>query len=278
MKIGVFPPYRDDHDCNIAFCRDAGASFIALRVGDDPRPEELSQLKAKYAQAGITFSVVLAPRITTEALIDERLRDRETRTLRGIIASMGEAGLDILHLYVSSVRAPSRAEEREAFMGRLVEYYRRIVEQAERSQVRIATHTYHSPSRLIWNYETFRRLLEAVPSAYNGVLFCTGKTQFAADDMVDTIRRYGNKIFLAHVRDVAGDYVPGSYELEEDRSLEARFDVGDVNVPLALKTLKEIGFSGPTFAEHYPAIVGDRVMGLAWTVGYFKALEACLDL
>lgn len=191
---------------------------------------------------------------------------------------MGVAALDILHLYVSSVRAPSRTEEREAFMRRLIEYYRRLVEQAERSQVRIATHTYHSPSRLIWNYETINRLLEAVPSAYNGVLFCTGKTQFAGDDMVDTIRRYGKRIFLVHIRNVAGGYVPGSYELEEDKSLEARFDAGDVDVPQVLKTLKEIGFSGPVFAEHYPAIAGERVAALAWTVGYFKALETCLDL
>ena len=276
MEIGVFPPYGDDHERNIAFCRDAGANCIALRVGEDPKPDELLELKAKYAQAGIDFSVVLAPRITTEALIDERLRAREIDTLRRIIRSMGEAGVRILHLYVSSVRAPSVAKEREVFMGRLIEYYRQIVEQAERSRVRIATHTFHSPSRLIWNHETFNRLLEAVPSPCNGVLFCTGKTQYAGDDMVETIRRYGSKIVLVHIRDVAGDYVPGAYDLEEDRALEARFDMGDVDVPLAFRTLKEIGFSGPVFAEHYPAIAGNRTAALAWTVGYFKAIEACL--
>lgn len=75
MEIGVFPPYGDDHERNIAFCRDAGANCIALRVGNEPRPEELLDLKARYAQAGIAFSVVMAPRITTEALIDERLRE-----------------------------------------------------------------------------------------------------------------------------------------------------------------------------------------------------------
>jgi D-mannonate dehydratase len=149
---------------------------------------------------------------------------------------------------------------------------------AEKAGVVLATHTFHAPSRLVWNYETFQRLIGAVPSPANGVLFCTGKTHYAGDDLVETIRRFGDRIALVHIRNVAGDYVPGSYDLEEDLALEARFDVGDIDIPLAFRTLKEIGFAGPVFAEHYPPIAGDRVAATAWTVGYFKAVESCLGL
>ncbi|MBC7236209.1 MAG: mannonate dehydratase [Chloroflexi bacterium] len=191
---------------------------------------------------------------------------------------MGEAGIPILHLYVSSVRAPTEEAERETFFSRLIDYYCRIVEQAERSNVRLATHTYNAPSRLIWNVETFGRILDAVPSPTNGVLFCTGKTQLAGDDMVETIRSYGQRIVLVHVRNVAGDYVPGTYEAEDRRELEVRFDLGDIDLLAVFRTLKEIDYRGPVFAEHYPSIVGDRVAGLAWTCGYLKALEATLGV
>ena len=276
MRIGVFPPYDNDHERNIAFCRDAGVGEIGIRAETAPHPEELARLKGKYAAAGVNLSVILPPRITTEALIDERLRHLETENLCGIIACMGEVGMEVLHLYVSSVHAPTSSEEQELFMRRLTEYYRRIVEQAECSRVRIATHTYNAPSKLVWNYETMNRILEAVPSEYNGVLFCTGKTQLAGDDMYETIRKFGPKIFLVHVRNVAGSYRAGTYEAQDEKRLEVRFDAGDVNLVGVFKVLKEVGFSGPVFPEHFPSIVGDPAAGLAWTIGYLKALEASL--
>ena len=278
MKIGVFPPYGDDHQRNMEFCRDAGVGYIGIYSRSVPGPEELLELKRKYAEAGVNFSVLLPPLITTEALIDERLRRSETGTLRRIIVNMGEAGVEILHLYVSSVHAPSSAEEREVFMRRLIEYYRRIVEQAESSQVKIATHPYNAPCRLVSNYETLSSILEAVPSEYNGVLLCTGKTQLAGDDTCETIRKFGSKIFLVHARNVAGDYQPGAYETLDERRLEVRFDAGDVDLVTVFKTLKEVGFSGPVFPEHFPPIVGDRIAGLSWTIGYLKALEASLQV
>lgn len=278
MKIGVFAPYRDDHERNIAFCQHAGVGYVGLHARSAPSAAELQKLRTKYAEGGIDFSVLIPSRITTEALIDERLRTSEIETLRRTIASMGEAGVKILHLYVSSVHAPSSGEEREVFMRRLIEYYGRIVEQAEESQVKIATHTYNSPSKLIWNYDTMNRILEAVPSECNGVLFCTGKTQLAGDDMDETIRKYGSRVFLVHVRNVGGKYEPGAYETLDQQRLEVRFDVGDVDMVGVFKTLSEIGFSGPVFPEHFPPIGGDHIAGLAWTIGYLRALEAALGV
>jgi hypothetical protein len=107
MKIGVFPIYGDDLERNIAFARDVGANVAALRVPPEATPDALRAMRARYAIEGIDATVVMAPRITTEAMIDAHLREREIATLRDLIAAMGEAGLSILHLYVSSVRAPS---------------------------------------------------------------------------------------------------------------------------------------------------------------------------
>ncbi len=278
MRIGVFPPFGDDYDKNIAFCLDAGASCIALRPGDAPSAADLAQLKARYARAGIDACAVMAPRITTEAMLDSRLREAESAALVRLIEAMGAAGIGILHLYVSSVRAPTEPTEYEAFFQRLVAYYRRLVAAAEPAGVRLATHTYNAPSRLVWNADTLERILDAAPSPSNGVLFCTGKTELAGDDMLQTIRRYGERIVLVHVRNVAGDYVPGTYEAEDRRELEVRFDLGNTDLVQVFRTLKEIGCQAPVFAEHYPSIAGDRAAGLAWTCGYLKAIEATLGV
>ena len=37
--------------------------------------------------------------------------------------------------------------------------------------------------------------------------------------------------------------------------------------------LKEIGYQGQLYPEHYPAIAGDSAAGLAWTIGYMRALD-----
>ena len=144
--------------------------------------------------------------------------------------------------------------------------------------MRIATHTYNAPSKLVWNYETLSRILEAVPSDCNGALFCTGKTQLAGDDMYDTIRKLGSRIFLVHVRNVAGDYRPGAYETEDAKRLEVRFDAGDTDLVEVFRALKGVGFSGSVFPEHFPPIAGQQLAGLAWSVGYLRALAACVEV
>jgi len=278
MKIGVFPPFGDDIDKNAQFCRDAGAAAIAVRPSDDPTSTELTHLREAYAACGVEVCAVLAPRITTEAMLDARLRDSERQALERLIRASGAAGIGIVHLYVSSVRAPSEADEYERFWQRLIDYYQRISSAAEEAGVRLATHSYNAPSRLVWNADTLGRLFDAVPSAANGLLLCSGKSELAGDDVVEVLRRFRERLVLVHVRNVAGDYVPGSYEATDRRELEVRFDLGDTDLVAMFRALGEIGYAGPVFAEHYPPMVGDRVAGLAWTCGYLKALEAALGV
>ena len=54
--------------------------------------------------------------------------------------------------------------------------------------------------------------------------------------------------------------------------------VGGVEaVTSALRELEEIGYTGQIYPEHFPSIAGDHAAGLAWTIGYMRALDQALE-
>ena len=40
-----------------------------------------------------------------------------------------------------------------------------------------------------------------------------------------------------------------------------------------IRALKEIDYQGQIYPEHFPSIAGDHAAGLAWTLGYIRALD-----
>ena len=43
------------------------------------------------------------------------------------------------------------------------------------------------------------------------------------------------------------------------------------------RALKQIGYSGQLYPEHYPSIAGDSAAGLAWTIGYMRAMDEAVE-
>jgi hypothetical protein len=43
------------------------------------------------------------------------------------------------------------------------------------------------------------------------------------------------------------------------------------------RTLKEVGYTGQIYPEHFPSIAGDKAAGLAWTIGYMRALDQVVE-
>ena len=71
FDIGIFAPFGADHDRNIAYCRDAGASHIVLSTGnissdDAPAADALKTLADQYTScrscAGRTDPAAPQPR------------------------------------------------------------------------------------------------------------------------------------------------------------------------------------------------------------------------
>ena len=290
LQIGIFAPYGTDHDRNLAFCQDTDVHHIvpsAASIAGDatdgvPSASTLKDLARQYAAGGVTLAALTPPRISQEAFSDAEARASELDVIGRIIQGMGEAGVPYLHLYLNVNPAPPDAAEKAQLWDGLVDVYRELSGIAEKAGVRISTHHYHLPDRLLWNYETMSRLLNEVQSPVHGVTFCQGKSQLAGDDLATDILNYGDQIFMFHIRDivtrVSGDV---SAEVEQRLAnmgyLEVAFGTGEVDMVGSIRALKQVNYQGQIYPEHFPAIAGDSAAGLAWTIGYIRALDQAVE-
>ena len=287
LDIGIFAPFGSDHERNLAFCRDTDVRHIVLSLsaaapGDGlPEAGDLARLAGRYAAAGVTLAGLTPPRVPQEAFADAETRERELDSMGCLLDSMGAAGVPFVHFYLN-VDPLSDEGERAALWQGLVEYYRGLAGRAEAAGVKVSTHHYHVPDRLLWNYESMTRLLDEAPSDNTGVTFCQGKSQMAGDDLVANILDYGDRIFMFHARDVETDPAgPVPAELRERFErlgyLEVAFGTGEVDMAGCFRALKQIDYKGQVYPEHYPSIAGDSAAGLAWTVGYMRALDQVVE-
>ena len=288
LDIGIFAPFGDDHERNIAFCRDSDVHHIVVSTGNIPCTEPnlpeaqaLPQLAEQYRHNGIKLAALTPPRVPQAAFEDESVQQSELAYMERLLAAMGQAGITYVHFYLN-VDPLADEEKRASLWEGLVDYYRRLVALAEAADVRISTHHFHVPDRLLWNYQTMSTLLGQVSSPHNGVTFCQGKSQMAGDDLPRDILRYGDQITMFHIRDVMTKVEgPVAPEIEQRLSdigyLEVAFGAGEVDMLGSIKALKQIGYQGQIYPEHYPSIAGDSAAGLAWTIGYIRALDQSVE-
>lgn len=118
----------------------------------------------------------------------------------------------------------------------LVAFLREVVPVAEEVGSRLCIHPDDPPfslyglPRIVSTASDLRRILAAVPSAANGLTFCTGSLGARADnDLVAIVKEFGPRIHFAHLRNVA---------LESDGSFcEADHLGGSTNMPAVIIAL-----------------------------------------
>ena len=158
-----------------------------------------------------------------------------------------------------------------------VKYFlKAVIPVAEQVGVRMALHPDDPPvspiagvARIFRSHAALKRLLEIVPSDYNGIGFCQGTISEMPEDVIDAIRYFGsrNKIFYVHFRNVTGP-VP--------KFSETFMDEGYVDMIEAMRAYKEVGFDGPMIDDHVPHVVGGserQERSHAYAMGYMKALR-----
>jgi mannonate dehydratase len=176
---------------------------------------------------------------------------------------------------------PAGEVSKEEVWSRIAYLYERIVPVAEEARVRLATHpddppmeTYRGVQQALIGFAGLKRLVELVPSPYNGLLLCLGCMQEAGEDVPQVIRYFGqrNKIFYVHFRNVVGT-VPKYREVFPYQ--------GDGDMVANLKALKESGFEGYIVPDHHFGLTGDsewRHCSRAWQVGYIRGLMQALGV
>ncbi len=154
-------------------------------------------------------------------------------------------------------------------------FIERIVPVAEESGVLLTAHPDDPPiaeplggaARVLSTLDDFEALFGLAPSEANAMLFCQGCVAEMGEDIPAAIRRIGSlgKIGTVHFRNIRGGL--GKFQ-------EVFVDEGDMDMYLAMRTYREIGFDGPFMLDHTPGIAseGARWAGTAYAIGYIRAM------
>ncbi len=158
-----------------------------------------------------------------------------------------------------------------------------IMPTCEECDVKMAIHPDDPPwpifglPRIITGKDAIVRLLNMVPSRYNGITLCTGSLGASPDnDMVDIIKAAGDRIYFAHLRNV-------SINNQWFNETAHESDAGSLDMYEIVKALQEVGFDGYVRPDHGRMIWGevarpgyglfDRALGVSYLNGLWEAVK-----
>lgn len=269
---------------------------------------ELRQAQKRVAAYELCIGVALLPQGVGSQHWNIRLgrpeREREIRDVCQSIEILGAAGVPVVE-YVFNLAAVWGSETRPVARGgalsrhfdydvaraaspepefaasedevweRIRFFLEHVVPVAERAGVKLACHhddppvpTLRGETRVLGSLAGMKRLVEMVPSPANGLNFCQGTVAEMGVDVIEAIRYFGSrgKIHHVHFRNVRGAL---------PRFDETFIDEGDVDMLAAMRTYKEVGYTGTIMPDHTPRVAGDTPWGhrgRAYAIGYMRAL------
>ena len=154
-----------------------------------------------------------------------------------------------------------------------------IVPVAEEQGVRIGIHPDDPPQlklagvpRCIFSsFDGYQQAMAIADSPNIGICFCIGcwleGGPIMGKDTDEALREFGrqNKVFKVHFRNV---------DRPLPRFVETFVDEGYYDMRKAIDTLKEIEFDGVLIPDHVPLMGDDPRPGVAYTLGWIKAMMA----
>lgn len=158
-----------------------------------------------------------------------------------------------------------------------------IMPVCEECDVKMAIHPDDPPwdifglPRIIKDRESLKKLLEIVPSKYNGLTFCTGSLGASSkNDLPSMIREFGDRIYFAHLRNIK--VVDNHFNETAHESNTGSLDMYEI-----VKALQDVGFDGYIRPDHGRMIWGevarpgyglyDRALGVAYLNGLWEAVK-----
>ena len=161
-------------------------------------------------------------------------------------------------------------------------FIRAAVPEAERYGMKLALHPDDPPlprlgqvSRIMISYENIKRAIHLVESPALGVTFCQATYHMMGENVVETAKKFGDKIFFIHFRNCKG--IP-------ERFTETFHDNGELDMAQLIDTYCRLGLNVPIRVDHVPTLSGESsgvagytALGRLYAIGYLKGLLEMYD-
>ena len=244
--------------------------------GRDEKIEEYKNYLRNLAKAGIFY--------TTYAHMGNGIWSTERETTRGgaparaFNQAKGGKGYWINKVFEPPL-SHGRKYSKEEIWENYAHFIRQVTPVAEELGIRIGIHPDDPPApelagvpRCIFgNFNGYVKALEIANSPNIGVCLCAGTWleggPLMGKEVTEAIRYFAkqDKLWKIHFRNVSA---PLPY------FVEAFVDNGYMDMRKVMRTLKDVDFRGVVIADHVPGMVGGRLTGWAYSIGYIKALLA----